>query len=183
MKDAIHCTYPIVQTSSKVKQTAYRLQDTLKSAFKLICETFKLSMCYMDAIAVLSFSADTTDEGVKEAFYNSLKSIDTLAENKQQLLTALNNNKQLISTILKPLPGGVTVEVLINGVTNTLNGAEWVSGAAKSSSILRGVSNVFHSVLIAMDLPSPFFPYLSVDDPSLAKRNPFPSREMITFEM
>lgn len=178
-KDSLYCTYPIVQTSNKVKQTAYRLQDIAQSAFNLLWEAFKLSMCYMDVITVLSFSADTTDEGIKEVFYNSFKSIDTLTENKQELLNSLNNNKALISTILKPLPGGYTAEVLIKGVTSILNGAEWVSGATKHSLDWRGITNGFHSVLFTTtDLPSPFYPY-----PSLEMRNPFPPRKLVTFEL
>ncbi len=72
LSDAFHGIYPLLISRDasfyRLRKTAYRMQEIAKCALQLLVEVFQLSMCYMDALAALSFSAETQDDAIKELF-------------------------------------------------------------------------------------------------------------------
>lgn len=180
LSDAFHGTYPLLISRDasfyRLRKTAYRMQEIAKCALQLLVEVFQLSMCYMDALAALSFSAETQDDAIKELFCNSIRFVDSLANNKQQLLTELKKNEALIATILHPFPK-YSVQILIGAVSRSLEGAEWVSKKSRESSLINKTKEVMYDFLLMLDISAPYFPYPEITAPS----SRFPPHELIKF--
>jgi hypothetical protein len=132
-------------TTLYFKQSAYnvtwRTRRIARRTFKLIKNMFKLSMMMMDAIEAFSLSPSTRNEAVSEIFVNSTKCLDRLVENKEELLSKLQNNKGLIGKILTGIGSPYHADHFILHVSNTL------AATAKAQQMVNKVNQAANGVL------------------------------------
>ena len=97
--------------------------------FSLLKHTFLLSMRIMDAVDAFCLSPYTRNEGINEGFVNAIKWLDTIVQNKDELLTGMVENRSIIDRILTHSP--FTFNQLYDNITNTLEKTEFVAVKAK----------------------------------------------------
>lgn len=98
------------------------VQRTAASVLSLFEHAFKLSMRILDTIDAFSLSPYTRNEAFNESFVNAIKWIDTIVENKEELLSGLTDNRIVIERILQGSP--FTYEQLRDAVTKTVEKTE-----------------------------------------------------------
>lgn len=109
-----------------------RVKRIAVSTFEVLKETFKLSMCIMDAIDTFCLSPYTRNEGINEGFVNAIKWLDTLVENKEELLAGMVKHRAIIERIV--YKSSFTYPQLYNGVAKALEKTEVVAVKAKKIS-------------------------------------------------
>lgn len=122
----------------QTKCTAFwnRIIRVIECTYKIFFHCFKLSMQLMDVLDVLSLSPYTQNEGVTELFVNTVKCLNDIVENKEELLSGLESNKPIIEKILLNSP--VTYDRLHSTVAQIIEKTESVSDVAKAVSISTG---------------------------------------------
>jgi hypothetical protein len=119
-----------------------RMERIVRSTLSLFKHTFILSMCLMDAVDAFCLSPFTRNEGINEGFVNAIKWLDTLTENKEELLQGLVDNQPIIEKILAKSP--FTYKQLHDGVERTLERTETIALKAKN------ISRVGNGILVDM---------------------------------
>lgn len=127
-----------------LKAFSLRLYEQLKRIVYITCKifkkTFQLSMKTMDAIDAFSLSPASRNEGINEIFVNTLKWLDSVVENKDQLIQGVANNKEIIERILIGSP--FKYEQLYSAVSRTLDQTESIYQRAK------GVSQFGNGIIV-----------------------------------
>lgn len=119
--------------NEKTLASTTRIKRIAAYSLELNAALFKLSMCLMDAIEAFSLNPNTQNESINEMFVNSDYCLERVVENKEFILHGLNQNKQLVQTILTGLQTSYTVEQLIQSVSRALGTAEKVQHVAQVS--------------------------------------------------
>lgn len=115
-----------------------RLERIVKCTAIIFLNFFKLSMCLMDAIDAFCLSPHTRNEGINEGFVNTMKWLDNLVENKEELLKGMAKNQAIIERILRGSP--LSYAQLHNGVSKTLEKTEnFYQNAKKISDFSNGI--------------------------------------------
>lgn len=91
-------------------------------ALKLAVRTFELSMRIADAVDAFYLPPDAHSHSVAACFVHAAKLVDALAENKEELLEGLADNKALIGRIIEHSP--FTYEQLYQAASSALGKVE-----------------------------------------------------------
>jgi len=115
-----------------------RIKRVALCTLNLLKQTFLLSMSLMDAMDTFCLSPYTRNEGINEGFVNAFKWLNTIVDNKEELLAGIVKNRSIIERILEKSP--FTYTQLCDAVTNALEKTELVSIKAKKiSSVGNGI--------------------------------------------
>jgi len=125
---------------SPFSSLGYRIERIARCAFNLLKHTLLLSMCIMDAIDAFCLSQHTQNDGINEGFVNATKWLNTIVDNKEELLQGIIDNQAIIERILAKSP--FTFIQLREGVENALDKTEFI--ATKT----RDISNVSNGIII-----------------------------------
>ncbi|MEI8366632.1 MAG: hypothetical protein WCF65_09485 [Parachlamydiaceae bacterium] len=122
-----------VQVGTGLQMTLMPVWSRIKriacSTFDFLKQIFKLSMNMMDAIDTFCLSPYTRNEGIDEGFVNVMKWLDTLVENKEELLAGIVGNRMIFERILTKSP--FTYNQLRDGVANALEKTELIAVKAR----------------------------------------------------
>lgn len=110
---------------------SYKVGRIARSTIILFVEAFTLSMKIMDAVDAFCLSPQTRNEGLNEGFINTIKWLDALTENKEELLNGLEDNRAIIEKIVSGSP--LTYETIHSGVEKTLDRTEKIQKRAKQA--------------------------------------------------
>jgi hypothetical protein len=102
-----------------------------KRLYKLAKSAFKLSMHLMDAVYAFSLSPATANEGINQLFVNGTKTLDLLANNKEDLLQKLKDHRGLLDTLFKKIGSNYQAENFIAHISKVLQIAKSTQQAAK----------------------------------------------------
>lgn len=161
-----------------------RIKRIALATLNLGKQGFQLSMHLMDARAAFSMSPTVRHEAVSRVFDDGAKLLDTLSENRQELLDKLKSNKAIIDKVLSFCP--LTADGLISHVESTLKKADQVNKVAtrvgsfageflkKAAFGLASLSGVTRFV----KLPKLIVPKADTSKVELVKR--YPSTEWMT---
>lgn len=119
-----------------------RIQRIVVCTAAIFIHLFKLSMKIMDAIDAFCLSPHTRNEGINEGIVNGMKWLDSLVENKEELLAGITANQAVIEKILRNSP--ITYTQLHQGVAKTLEKTEVAYHSAKK------VSDFSNGILIEL---------------------------------
>jgi hypothetical protein len=113
-----------------------RISRIIECTYKVFFHCFKLSLQLMDVMDVICLSPYTQNEGITEIFVNTVKCLDTLVNNKEELLSGLESNKPIIEKILCNSP--ITYDRLHSTISQTLEKSETFYDTAKAVSHATG---------------------------------------------
>jgi len=123
-------------TSIWIKQQSQclynRTMRIIHCTIKVFVNYFKLHMRLLDVIDSFFMSPYVHHEAVNEVFVNAMKWLNALAENKEELLNGLEENRGIIEKILNKSP--ITYLQLHKSVSGTLEKTEFLFIKAKSAS-------------------------------------------------
>lgn len=105
-----------------------RIKRIALATLNLGKQGFQLSMHLMDTRAAFSMSPTVRHEAVSRVFDDGAKLLDTLSENREELLARLRSNKAIIDKVLSFCP--LTADWLISHVESTLKKADQVNKVA-----------------------------------------------------
>lgn len=119
--------------------------DTVVRAKKLSYHTamiitgmFQLSMLMIDTVESFSLSPETGNQSVREFSRNTAKTIDTLANNGEELLKTITTHKVIIQKILTGRNIPISVDSLIEILSKTVHKANVVNDATKQAQSVAG---------------------------------------------
>ena len=118
-----------------------RMRRIVECSVIILLDCFKLSMHLIDVIDTFNLSPSHRYEGVNEFFINSMKCLDALVENKEELLKGIQANKHIIERIISNSP--ITYDQLHGAVSNALE------NTARVHSIAKTISDIGDGILLS----------------------------------
>lgn len=118
-------------TSHKVYAWLFHVESYLRTiAFRVamfIKHFVKLSGAIIDAVDAFSLKAENSNRAVSEFFVNGNNCIDALAGNRDELIGKLNENKEIINTVLTTIKAPCKAEQFISYVDRSVSKVQTAS--------------------------------------------------------
>lgn len=111
-----------------------RITKVFLATWQVITGMFELSMRIMDTVDAFALSPVSTNDGLNEIFVNTSGCINTLANNKENLLISLKEQRSLIEKILKP--SFISFDQLHGAVERCIQTASFVQSATKTTRLV-----------------------------------------------
>lgn len=165
-------------TSQRIYSLLFEVEHYLRTVgFRIATfakHFFKLSMVTLDAVDAFSLNPETGSRAVNEFFVNGNNCLDAIANNRDEFIEQLTDNKEVIDCVLKTIGTSYKSEQFIDYVDRSLSKAETASnvigsvnktvGKVVSESLKSLFFLVMNTVGVSSAVPDRFVPTYGVFD-------------------